>query len=120
MKDFIYSILYGSPLMSHKEDKCFTEYIAALLKIGVKNVVRDDDYYCTIYFNNNISICYWDENRWYAWFSRGKIYEGSVLVHHFDDTRPSRSMLYQLKRICIPLTKKQIPKSIFCKLKQSI
>lgn len=62
-----------------------------LLDIGIKSIQSECYYFITIEFNNGSIAKMWNENKYYAWLSSGKIDR-----YRYNGGRPTRKTMRKL------------------------
>jgi hypothetical protein len=79
-----------------------------LESVGIKSIhlQRNDARYFII-FNDNTTLEFWNNNRWYAWMSEGKIKFSNGKILSWSSEMPSPEVLIKYIRIIRALEKKK-------------
>lgn len=84
----------------YREDDILTAVLKRCLDTGISSISYDKgEYYMTIVFNNNINVMLWNKNKWYAWLSRGIIFDShDNALYSYSNARPSHKIMIRLDK----------------------
>ena len=99
-------------MLNDKYDPMIDTVLGGLLDKGIENIEETQNgFYKKITFQNKCAYEFWDENRYYAWLSRGVFYdEYGNRRWSYKDLRPSRKMMNRLYREMNEWFEKEIKK----------
>lgn len=79
--------------MNYPIDDYLDNILRRAIDSGIISITTEDGYYITISFRNGSTAELWNENRYYAWLSRG-----NVDNYHYDGARPKKSTMRKLRK----------------------
>lgn len=96
--NFYYYISWGT--RSYEHSKKLDILLIYLENIKITTIILDK-YYCTIKFEDNSNLRFWNENRWYAWMSQGDMYFSNGKIMSWNGESPSYEILHKYKKIIL-------------------
>ena len=94
-KSLYYHLRYGR--RNHKTYQILDVLKIYLEEIGIKSV-SSNLFYCTIIFNDDTNLEFWNGNRWYAWMMSGSIEFSNGKKLKWSYKMPSNEVLFKYKK----------------------
>lgn len=100
IKEIISRIKLKTIFFIHKSNPHLDKLVYDLFNSNKIIDIRYRKYQTEVYFDNNTSISYWNENQYYGWFSHGVIKKDGKKVNNWDEVRISSStMVFVLEKV---------------------
>lgn len=81
----------------HKVDKTLNKKLSSAIKSGIEYAFKTR-FDLDIRFKDGTTCRLWNENKWYAWASKGNIISPDGSAYIWDNKRPSRKTMIKLQK----------------------